>query len=112
MRDYKFYRTSENRWYIDLPEWEGPIDALEMVAGADSLLDVLAENENEVKLTLSLEPFEGCETLEKINDTPEYGGANYLLKKYKEIEFEFFPIWLCSVTEFVFGSLPKLIYFK
>ncbi len=35
MRTFKFYKTEVGRWYVDLPEWEGSVDELEMVAGAD-----------------------------------------------------------------------------
>ncbi|PSL21474.1 DUF6717 family protein [Chitinophaga ginsengisoli] len=30
---FRFYKTSSNRWYIDLPGWEGGIGELEMVDG-------------------------------------------------------------------------------
>ena len=36
-----FVKEKSGRWYIDLPEWEGAHANLEMVAGADLLLDHL-----------------------------------------------------------------------
>ena len=41
MREFKFYKDPEHRWYVDLPEWEGEKDNLEMVLGADSFLEIL-----------------------------------------------------------------------
>ena len=40
----KFNKEENDRWYIDLPEWGGSHSNLEMVAGADDLLDFLGGN--------------------------------------------------------------------
>ena len=37
----RFYKSQDEYWYVDMPEWEGSIDALEMVRGADDMLDDL-----------------------------------------------------------------------
>ncbi len=58
MRRFRFYKDELNRWYVDLPEWEGDQAELEMVCGADTMLDILAQGDGEVRLTLSLEPIE------------------------------------------------------
>jgi len=63
-RTFKFYKTEVGRWYVDLPEWEGSVDELEMVAGADLFLELLSQGEETVFLTLSTVPFEGSEILE------------------------------------------------
>lgn len=115
MRNYRFYKL-EKRWYIDFPEWKGDLWELEMVEGADKMLDKIAgPGRREVFLTMSLKPFThdedgmGSYPLVKIKDTPEIGGARYLLKEWygEELNLE---MWLCHVTEFVFGSLPEIIY--
>ena len=52
----RFYKTDEGRWYIDLPEWldnDMPIEALEMIDGADLLLDKLSKYSNEVIINFS-----------------------------------------------------------
>ena len=36
-----FTKEKDNRWYVDFPEWPLSHDNLEMVAGADDLLDLL-----------------------------------------------------------------------
>lgn len=107
----KFTKDWLNKWYADVPEWDGERWELEMVYGADTMLDIMAQGDDEVYLNLSTEepthvPYD---TLEKIKDTPDIGGATYLMKSYKGIEYNL-EIWLCHVTSFVFGELPKIIY--
>ena len=115
---YKFVKEDTGKWYVDLPEWEGEKWELEMVCGADTMLDLIAQGEDFVWLTLSLEPFvlhdtEPIETnsfeLKKIKDTPDIGGALYLLKEFYGIEYNL-EIWLCEVLRFIFGSIPDIIY--
>ena len=114
-RTFKFYKTEVGRWYVDLPEWEGSIDELEMVAGADLFLELLSQGEETVFLTLSTVPFEGSEILEmKYLGTLEGwemgAGAWYKLVSYMGLEYKL-DMWLCDVTKFVFGSFPENIYF-
>jgi hypothetical protein len=114
-RTFKFYKTEVGRWYVDLPEWEGSIDELEMVAGADLFLELLSQGEETVFLTLSTVPFEGSEILEmKYLGTLEGWemgtGAWYKLVSYMGLEYKL-DMWLCDVTKFVFGSFPENIYF-
>jgi len=120
MRDFKFYKelAKENyfvfpkyRWYVDLPEWGGSKEDLEMIEGADTMLDIISQGENNVILTISLEFFNSCDVLEKIEDTPSIGGALYIMKYYNGVEYNL-QLWLCDVTKFVFGYLPEKIYIK
>ena len=65
MKVYKFIRTGQE-WYIDLPEYleqGGSIGDLQMVDGADKMLDLMAENESTVTLFISKEQFEGADGL-------------------------------------------------
>lgn len=109
MFTYRFYKTIENRWYVDLPQWTGSIDDLEMVCGADVMLDIMSQGEGEIKLTMSDERIDNASILMKHNDTPEIGGAEYIFTSWKGIEYNM-NIWLCGVTEYVFGYLPNTIY--
>ncbi len=107
MKIFKFEKEIDNKWYVVLPEWKGPKDDLEMVMGADTMLDILAQGEDFVYLTLSHKPFENYSfTLNFIGYESE--GGIYMLNH----ELYNFEIWLCHVTEFVFGELPKVIYCK
>lgn len=112
---YKFYKD-EYGWFIDLPEWEGEVWDLQMVSGADTFCDILAQGENEFYASLSTKAFPGCAVLDLVClgrlEGPEMGsGAWYILERYADVEFKL-SMWLCDVTKYVFGEFPKQIYFK
>ena len=110
MKRLKFYKESDNRWYVDLPEWEGSKAELEMVAGADSMLEYMAEGEAQVWIVLSEQEFENADKLEFLRLATEIeNGAFYKLDKYRGIEIGL-EMWLCDVTKFVFGDFPKMIF--
>jgi hypothetical protein len=108
MRTFEFYKEGEN-WFIDLPEWEGSKAELAMVSGADAMLDIISEGTGKARLTISLQEFTNSDALKKLNDTPEIGGARYIMSKYKGIEYNL-EMWLCAVTEWLFGYMPDNIY--
>jgi len=109
---YRFYKTDAYRWYVDIPEWKGLQDELEMVEGADTMLDYVGLGKKEVVLSLSEEAFLGATELKLIHDcNDDLGGGIYLLENY-EGEMLNQELWLCEVTNWVFGKLPPVIYFK
>jgi hypothetical protein len=61
---HRFYKDDQG-WFIDLPEFLeaglGTKGNLAMVAGADTLLDRLSNNGDEVILRISDEDFKGSE---------------------------------------------------
>ena len=102
---YRFNKEQGN-WYIDLPEWTGTKAELQMVGGADTLLDHLSNNGDTVLVELSTDKEcpKGFETLKRIIQTPPNGCIYHL---------GFTPVWLCNVTKFVFdGKFPKRIHFN
>ncbi len=120
----RFYKENEI-WYIDLPEFLeqglGNKANLMMVDGSDDLLDVLSKNGNEVTIEFSHQPFDGAtHTLR----AQHVGSNQSLLSKighafvsygmyYNVAELDNMRIWLCPVTEYVFGgSYPSKIYLK
>lgn len=107
MRRFKFYKESNNRWFIDLPDWKGEKDELEMVMGADTMLDILSQGDDIVFLTMSTEPFDNYSYLLKLKEEVYEGGLYDLISN--NFNFE---VWLCHVTKFVFGDFPKNIYLK
>ena len=111
MREFKFYKDPEHRWYVDLPEWEGEKDNLEMVLGADSFLEILAQGEGEVRVILSTIAFDGASELTLTADGGIIGGKWYKLEECAGIVYSF-NLWLCNVTEFVFGKFPETIWFS
>jgi hypothetical protein len=116
-RVFKFYKEATGEWYVDLPEWEGTKGELQMVAGADTFLDILSEGEAEVFVLMSNEHFDQASFLEmkslgRIEGWEIGEGAWYKLISYAGIEFPDLDMWLCDVTKFVFGNFPKRIYFS
>lgn len=110
MRRLKFYKESDNRWYVDLPEWIGSKAELEMVAGADAMLEYMAEGEDHVWLILSKEEFENADKLDFLRLATEIeNGAFYKLQNYRGVEIGL-EMWLCDVTKFVFDDFPKTIF--
>lgn len=116
MRSFRFYKESSGRWYVDLTEWEGSKDELEMVAGADMFLEILSQGEEEVNVILSVTNFDGSDKLQLIKPGRLEGwelgeGSWYKLDSYIGISYDM-EMWLCDVTKFVFGGFPETIYFK
>lgn len=117
MNNLRFYKDSNNEWYADVPGWTGTYAQLQMVSGADTLLDLMANGRNEVLITFSETDFENAECLEPdhlairnlILDSDS--GANYILNSYDGIDMDL-KVWLCNVTEFVFGYFPERIFFS
>lgn len=114
MKSYTFIKTGQD-WYIDLPEYieqGGNKGDLQMVDGADKMLDMMAGNQDFVILNIAREQFDGADMLiltEKCD--PLIGGGYYLMTSYEGQEI-YRTMWLCQVTEFVFGELPQQIFVK
>ena len=122
MKTTKRFYKEDGIWYIDLPEFLeaklGTKSNLMMVAGADVMLDILSNNGNDITVTFSNKPIEnGKHTLVKqrfgldkallnaIGHAPVEYGAYYSWKENNNQS-----VWLCPVTEHVFGNYPKTIY--
>lgn len=114
MNAYKFYKN-RNDWFIDLPEFieqGGSIKELQMVEGADRLLDIIAAGAAEVMISISDEPFEDAAILQlKEQCDPAIGGGYYFIRQYQDQVIDL-TVWLCNVTTFVFGNLPARIFIK
>jgi len=116
MKQYKFYKKTDQwfdeRWYIDLPDWTGDQSDLEMIMGADAMLDIMSEGNKEIFAYISDAHFDGADELEFIRMADDIGsGAYYIMKKYKGIEFNI-EMWLCDVVLFVFKRFPEKIYIQ
>jgi len=115
MQTHTFVKEQTGQWFIDLPDYlanGGQKGDLQMVEGADTMLDVIANGHHKVTLTMADEPFEKADevTLLEVCD-PTIGGGIYLLESFegKKVNQH---MWLCAVTEFVFGYLPEKIFVK
>lgn len=110
MKRLKFIKEADNRWYVVLPEWQGSKADLEMVAGADTMLEYMAEGNGFVFLYLSETMFAGADELKFICLAEELGnGAYYKMEYYRGVGLNL-DIWLCDVTKFVFGKFPSVIH--
>lgn len=111
MKNYEFEKEPDGRWYIILPEWSGDRCDLEMVCGADTMLDIMSQGNSKIVLLLSLSFLPNVEqtVLNLINESDEVGGGFYMMDTYKNITYNL-EMWLCDVTKFVFGYMPKVIY--
>lgn len=115
MNKHVFYKDSSGGWYIDLPEFlvqGGSKGNLAMGAGADTMLDIIAQGKSRVALQLSDMPFDGADELSLIQlRDPSVGGGDYIMSLH-DGEVINYRMWLCGVTEFVFGYMPQRIYLK
>lgn len=105
----KFVKDPDGRWYLDLPAWDGSRAELEMVMGADELLDLLAKGP-QVYMWLDKEPFFDCDVLYRLELGPVgKGGAYYFSEVLKGKRNS---LWLCDVCLFVLGEFPTAIYYQ
>ena len=125
MTTYKRFYKENGLWYIDLPEFLeaklGNKNNLLMVDGADTLLDVLSNNGDEVEVEFGDERFHGYThelnklklgmnkaLLDEIGHAPVNYGAYYSVTEIAD-----HVLWLCPVTEYVFnGDYPDNIYLR
>lgn len=106
MKTFNFVKENDGRWFINYPEWKGHRDELEMVAGADILLDYCSNYSNECSFNVSEEIIEN--SIELTKDREVGGGAVYSVKNCPAI----LELWFCHVTKFVYdGRLPEKLYF-
>jgi hypothetical protein len=127
MSVYTFYKEN-GIWYIDLPEYLelglGTTANLMMVDGSDTFLDFLSKNGEDIHIAMSPTKFEGYDyqlvgekqglnkrLLKLIGHAPVDYGKYYTVKEHNDHR-----LWLCPVTEFVFGNMgdgyPDNIYIK
>lgn len=106
-----------NRWYLIAPDWPGDHAELQMVAGADTLLDNLTIFDK-INLELYAYPFWMNEWL---NNKKKFIKNNPNLRSFihaKQIKTTGNYItdgghkfWLCPVTLWLFGQYPKHFWF-
>ena len=92
----------DNLWYADVPN--RTLEENEMVEGADTLLEFLADGKPRVALTVSTEPSpDSILHLKMIEHTS--CGATYCMGSDPDD-----TVWLCNVTHDVLGEHPENIY--
>jgi hypothetical protein len=103
-----FEKDDWGGWFAVIPSWPGPRAALAMVDGADTFLDLLSGGAHHVTLNLSIDPKDAWRELHYLRPHSYGDGAHYT---YEDDE-RFHRMWLCGVTEFVFGEMPERIWFE
>ncbi len=109
-----FTKEPTGRWYVDFPNWPLSHDMLEMVAGADDMLDLLNDGSNHVKLGVSLRPIDGIK-LTKVHSALTKGAfytAEGIVGWERPGALRHKQLWLSPVTLTVLGHYPKNIYFN
>lgn len=117
---HSFYKE-EGLWYIDLPEFLeqglGTRANLLMVDGADTFLDELSNNGDNVRVQIDTLPYDGMQ--HHLEKTRMGLDKEYLaMKGHAPVEYGAYyqdgasghVLWLCPVTEYVFGRYPENIY--
>ena len=121
------FNKEDGIWYIDLPDFLemglGTKADLMMVDGADTFLDKLSKNSNAVKVFVSVHRYDGFEArismikkgmnqdlLVQKGHAPVDYGAYYKLDVFNGAQSDQ-VLWLCPVTEYVFGgNYPNMIW--
>lgn len=111
-----FEKTKEGKWFVVLPNYEGEHEDLEMVFGADTLLDKLSEGNDNISIDVTTEKPKYGKYINGMLIYHDEEGGTYLMDTLDEVLEENTSLdntfWLCNVTHFVFGEHPKQIYFK
>lgn len=114
MRKHRFYKN-ELGWFIDLKWFPFNKAWLAMVAGADTLLDYLANGKDEITLQISTSPIPFSDGFLEKHVSPSLSqGAFYFSREgYLNRGVSFIEsVWLCPATLWVFWKYPKKIYYK
>lgn len=107
---FYFYREDDGSWYIDFPEYIeqgiGTKENLEMVAGADQMLEYFAPN-GAITITFSNAPLPNCNlSLKRL--VTDLWGATYIMRSTP-----FKVLWLCNVSKYIFnGKHPNSLYLQ
>jgi hypothetical protein len=121
-----FFVKEAETWFLDFPEFLnaglGTRSNLMMVDGADTFLDLLCEGQSRVTLHISIKPFIGWQTklqkiglglnsqlLNSIGHAPVEYGAYYQVTELQRKPYNH-QLWLCPVTEYIFGEYPEQIF--
>ena len=106
---FDFERWEDGRWFVILPEWDGDQEDLEMVEGADKMLDALTTDGMYSSLDISMEDPEDEDYFTLDIEAHDEDGAFYNVIGCDKFDG---TIWLCNVMHFVFGDHPDRLFFK
>ena len=106
--ELSFEKWEDGRWFVVLPDYDGEHEDLEMVDGADTLLDFLTTDGLYVTVEVSLDEKKGYPIILNLVSHDVIGGS------YQVENLDGFSqnVWLCNVVHYLFGEHPEQIYFK
>lgn len=103
-----FVREADGRWYADIRHWPRMFHSnLEMVAGADDLLEALDYGNGYVRMEVDMDPTDKRGFFKMVKVSQTNLGATYRVlycDKYNK------KAWLCNVGKFVMGKHPDTIF--
>lgn len=106
----KFYKERSGKWYLELPEWEGVKEDLEVTMGLDFLINSLGKGEESVYFQVGDEKFPGSNSLILVSVESNPLGGWYVLPSYggKELNLK---VFLGGPIKFIFGQFPETLWF-
>ena len=107
--EISFERFEDGKWYVVFPEYDGPQEDLEMVDGADKMLDALTADGMYVTLDVYLEEPSSNDFFTLEQEAHDEDGSFYNVKDCKQYSG---TVWLCNVVHEFFGNHPERIYCK
>ena len=116
----RFFKR-DKKWYADVPNHT--LEENEMIMGSDTALDLMADNKDEIVLTLSDEDDKHSILTMTMKEHDSEGAyytlSGFLYNKFLDLfalDSSTLPsditneIWICNVTHDIFGCHPKNIY--
>ena len=103
--ELNFEKWEDGKWFVVLPDYDGDQEDLEMVDGADKLLDILTTDGLYVNLNISLEEVPGMFHLQLVKHD-EIGGTYEVTNHGRFLNKD---IWLCNVVHYLLGEHPEEI---
>ena len=112
----QFNKGKDGCWYVDFPHWPFSHENLAMVSGADKMLELLADGDLFVKVSVipasKQQQHEGYIELIQTEHSL-FGGSTYQVMYEPFVNrFKRDTLWICPVTLFVLGRYPKYLYVK
>ncbi len=110
IKKIKFHK-GKGKWYIDLPEWEGPKQDLEMTDGIYDLLNLISHGDEEIYFQLGDENFPGAYQMILVQSgSAADAGVWYLVPTVGEMNINF-RLRLPEMAKTIFGTFPETIWF-
>lgn len=103
-----FVKEPDGRWYADIRHWPGLFHSnLEMVAGADDLLNALDNGSGYVRMEVALDPDDKRDWFKMVKVSQTDMGATYKVLYCDQYHGK---AWICNVGKFVMGKHPDCIF--